>query len=324
MKKVLQIIILIGVMLTALPLSVSADAYPYFGPQGLDDDFLWFGDADYPRAESQGITLNVDLTSTSFQSIIGQVTFDKGYIEERQITRFFIMANDRVVDSFDPAWDESIKAYKRSYPLRIRLESWNTGSFVNLQVVAVHDGEVSPIDPNYNNLYVVGWSNKPPGFLLKDMPVYDEAAVSWLEAIYKKLDEMKASIEGKLDKLHAMIEGKLGEIDKSIKKIYEVKPETQAAFDAALAELQAKLPTEQMKEEANEMQKVIDDSANRIKNAPQVVKYGQLHWMFFTTSALDFTDFMDEITTLRRVLQIILWCEFFYAVILVLRPRLTV
>ncbi|NOU81541.1 hypothetical protein GC101_22010 [Paenibacillus sp. LMG 31459] len=340
MKKAIQIILLLGVMLTALPLSASAasTAYPFFGPQGADDDFVWFGDTTYPYTSEEGILLTVDETSISFQSVIANVRFDEDYISSRKVTRFYITANNRIVDWFDPARDPVTGNDKRSYDIRIRFDSWNTGSFVNLRVVAISDGEVQGPGSNLGSThrYVVGWSNQPGGFILKDMPVYDEVAVTWLQAIFNKLKDLMMSMEmrldamsqmlsNKLDDLQNMLASKLSQINMSIREIYEVKPETQAKFDSAMAELQAKLPTEQMKDQVNEVQKVIEDSSNRINNTTQVVKYGEIHWMgVVVTPAVDFTLYMDEIKKIRRLLQIILWCEFFYAIILILRPRLTV
>lgn len=311
---------MVGVMsFMALPSFIFAN--PYFGPQGLEDDFLWFGNADYPISTTQGINLDVDYTSVSHQSVIALVTFDDGYIDERQITRFYITANGRIVDFFDPAWDIEREKWKRSYNLRIALADWNTGSRISLRIVAVTDQEVSPIDPTITNKYVVGWSNQPEPFLLKDLPVVDKEAIGVLEAIYAKLSEMLALLE----KLRLELLAQLKQIEDAIKKIYEVSPQTQAKFDAALAELQGKLPTEQIKDQAEQIQREVENSANRINNMDQALKFGEINWMgIVVTPALDLRPYTEQVELLRKILQVTLWCEFFYFVILVLRPRLTV
>lgn len=296
---------------------VPKEKYPIFGPQGADneDPHLWYGDKTYPRNKEQGITLEVDRSSVSFQSVIVNIRFDKTFIKERQVTGFYITANERIVDFFTPAWDESIKDWQRSYQgVRVALSDWNINSFVNLRVVAISHREPNEIDPNQSNRYVVGWSNKPPGFQLKPLPVIDRAAIDVLNAILAKLEQMKNQLSAKLD-----------QVNNSVKKIYEVKPETQSKFNAALAGLQAKLPTQQLKEQAKHIQRKMDDAAKKINNSAHQIKFGEINWMnIYKTPALDFTDFKKEIEILRKILQISLWCEFFYFIILVLRPRLTV
>lgn len=295
----------------------SAFAYPYFGPQGVDDDFLWYGNDQYPSSQNQGIELEIDETSISFQSVIATVRFDPAYINQREVTRFAIMANNRVVDWFDPAWDEDNNMWKRSYVLRIRFEPWNTGSRIALRVVAIHHGEQSPIDPEFSNIYVVGWSNEAPPFLLKDMPVVDKEAISVLEAIYALLKKILDELKGILDKLF--------DIEEAIKKIYEIKPETQKRFDENLAKFQAKLPTEQAKEAVKDMQRTLQDSINEINNTAQPLRFGRINWMGVTTTyALDFTGLEREIALLRDIMKFTLWAEFFFGVIFILRPRFTV
>lgn len=320
MKRWVLIFLMMGVATFVAPLSRTYAAtpgvdYPYFGPQTLEDDFLHFGNTTWPRQSTQGITLTMDEPSTSFQSIFGRVLVDWNQIEEREITQFYLLANNRIVDTFDPVWDMETERYKNDYYVRFALEDWNIGSIVTLQVAAVHHAEPHWQNPEYyDTRYVVAWSNTEGPIQLKPQPVIDREAVTVLEAILAKLEALKSSLEGRLDMINA-----------SIRKIYEVTPQTQQKFDQAMANLQAKLPTEQMKNEANNAQRVIEDSANRINNATQRIKFGEINWMgVVTTPAVDFTDFMDEITGLRRILQIMLWCEFFYFVILILRPRLTV
>jgi hypothetical protein len=315
------LVVLIGVMsIGALPLSASAadpsnppTDYPFFGPQSGEDDFLWYGDDTWPKSSTQGLTIDVDETSLSFQSFIGNVTLDVGLIEHREITRFYLLANNRIVDFFDPAWDQTTNDWKRVYWLRFALDQWNLGSNVYFKVVAVTSaGPVTMGEPYVP--WVVAWSNQTPTYSLKALPVTDSETHSWLSRIYDLLDEFKSTTAAQLD-----------QINDAVKKIYEIKPETQAHFDQALAGLQAKLPTEQMKQQMNDAANVVKDSADRINNTPQPLKFGEINWMGeFTTSAVDFTDFEQQITALRRIVQITLWCEFFYFIILVLRPRLTV
>ncbi|SFF49405.1 hypothetical protein SAMN04487969_15513 [Paenibacillus algorifonticola] len=304
-------IMLIGVIALALfPFSTYAAGTPYFGPQG-QDDFLWYGDDEFPKSEEQGITLNVDETSLSFQSVIGEVTMSPSIVENREIVRFYVTANNRIVDYFDPAWDQTTNQYRSTYWLRIAMDDWNIGTRVYFKIVAVTSSSSFEIGDPFVG-YVVAWSNQTPTYQLKPLPVSDSDTHGWLKKIFDLLEELLTAMNSKL-----------AEINANVKKIYEITPQTQAKFDAAMANLQAKLPTEQMKNEMQNAQQVVQNSANRIENTPQKVKFGEIHWMgVVTTDALDFTDFMELIDKIRTIVKITLWCEFFYFVILILRPRL--
>lgn len=311
-------ILVIGVTVFGLyPLSVYAEDYPLFGPQPLSDDYVYFGDDVNSSTVQHGLRLNVDVTSISFQGVIGTITTDwvanSTLIDERQITEFYVLANGRIVDLFQPSWDDVNDKWREHYTLRFAFEDWNIGTLITLQVVAVSHREEANI-PDYQNTYVVAWSAPMGPYQMKPLPVIDRDAIKVLEAILAKLEQMRSDITGELAK-----------IDASIKKIYEVPPAIQAKFDAALANLQSKLPTEQMKEQANQMQNIVEQSANRIQNTPQQVKFGEINWMgVVVTPALDFTEYMEQIEKIRLFAQITLWCEFFYFIILILRPRLTV
>lgn len=317
--KRLIIVLLIGVSAIGLmPLSsYAAAAYPMFGPQSPEDDYLYFGDDTYPRQQQHGITFTINEASTSFQSIIGAINLEyvagSTLIDQRQISYFYVLANNRIVDSFEPVRDQEGK-WRTNYQLRIAMEDWNIGSIVNLQIVAVSPREPSTDWVNYDNHYVVAWSGVQGPIQLKPLPVIDREAVTVLEAILAKLEHLRTTLSAQL-----------AQIDQSIRKIYEVTPQTQAKFDAAMANLQAKLPTEQIKNEAEQVQKMVEESGNRIRNTPQQIKFGEINWMgVVTTPALDFTAYEEQLKLIRKILAITLWCEFFYFVILVLRPRLTV
>lgn len=317
MKRLL-LALLIGVSAFGLmPLSAFADTYPMFGPQSPEDDYLYFGDDTYPRSEQHGITFTVNEASTSFQSIIGAVNLEyvagSTLIDQREISYFYVLANNRIVDTFEPVRDSETGKWRTNYQLRIALSDWNIGSIVNLQIVAVSPRERSTDWVNYDNHYVVAWSGVQGPIQLKSLPVIDREAITVLEAILAKLEQLKNTLASLL-----------AQIDASIKKIYEVSPQTQAKFDAAMANLQSKLPTEQVKQQANQMQQIVEDSADRINNTPQKIKFGEINWMgVVVTPALDFTQFEQQIKAIRKIAEITLWCEFFYFVILVLRPRLT-
>lgn len=329
-KILIAIAIVTGVAVLGLqPFVVNANSYPYFGPQSLSDDYLQWGNDQYPKNERHGITFNLDITSTSFQSILGSITLEyvpgSNLINQREITQFLVVGNGRIIDMFEPSWDTETDNWRTFYPLRIAMEDWNIGSSVALQVVAITHQEQSPINADFDNAYVVAWSDKKAEIQLKPLPVIDRDAITVLEAILAKLEQMRSDITGKIDQMRVELSGKLSQIDKSVKDIYEVPPATQARFDAALANLQAKLPTEQLKQQSEQMANIIKNSEDRINRTPQPLKFGEINWFgLVTTPIVDFTDFEEQIKMLRKILQVALWCEFFYFVVLILRPKLTV
>lgn len=309
-SRLLKKALIIGVALfLALPFCASADAFPHFGPQPASDKYFYFGDATYPATTPSGINLSVDDTSVSYQSTKATATLDYQLIDLRNISTFKVLANGIVVDHFEPARTEDNTEWRSYYYLDINITDQYIGSYVYFQIVAVNlEG--------YDK-FVVAWSNVTPTYSFKAFPVTDkdthgliDQSNSLLQSILDKLNDLKASFKA------------------SIEKIYTVTPETQEKFDSALANLQSKLPTEQMKDQANQLTDLMDESNNMINSANQEVKFGRISWMSQyggpTTDALDFTDVMDDVSKLRRILQIILWCEFFYGILLILRPKLTI
>lgn len=303
--KRLTILVALGILLT-FAVSPFAYAYTEYGPQTTSDNYFWFGSADEPWDQENGIHIEPDLTSVSYQTIKMEVFISRNLIQDRNITTFKIMADDVIVDHFEPALTDDGTGYREYYYIEADSQNSNVAQYARLQVVAmsVHDG----------NKYVVGWSGRSEMIKFKDFPVIDRTSVSWLEAIFYKLEEIKNALSKKMDDLKDAIE-----------KIYKVSPETQEKFDKALDNLQKSLPTEQAKDQAQQVANVVKDSANIIENTEQKTEFGEINWMgAVKTKALDFTPFAEQLKVLRKIMQLTLWCEFFYFVILVLRPRLTV
>jgi hypothetical protein len=312
-----------------------ADATPSFGPQTYQvHKYYYFGDAEFAKGNRQGISIAVDASSVSYQSVKATVTMDYNIINDRQITKFIILANGVNVDEFEPYFDtaESPPVYKEYYYLDINVSDQYIGSDVFFQVVALHQDNM--FTPS-SNVFVVGWSQETPTVRLKRLPVTDpdthglinetngligvtnnliRVSNDWLNKIWLKLDEMKMELLAKLE-----------QIDKDIKRIYEVTPQTQAKFDAAIANIEMKMPTKQMEEKVQELQDMMNESKDLIEGTEQKLTFGEFDWMGTVhTALLDFSQLVDVLEKMRRILQIALWCEFFYFVVLVLRPRLVV
>lgn len=319
MRLSLRIIIMGVTLFVALSSFVFAD--PNFGPQTYQvHKYYYFGDDTYGEKSAQGLAISVDPSSVSYQSVKATVTMDWNIINDRQITKFIILANGVNVDEFEPYFDRTLSppAYKEYYYLDVNVSDQYIGSDVYFQVVALHQDSLFN---SSSNVFVVAWSQESPTIRLKPLPVTDadthgliNVSNTWLEKIWEKLEELRSMMAQKMDQLK-----------KAVEDIYTIKPETQAKYDAAAANFQQKLPTEQLKNQFNEMKDLMDNSANQIQNTPQKIKFGKINWMgALETDAIDFTDVMNLIESMRRILQIALWCEFLFGIIMILRPRFTV
>jgi hypothetical protein len=318
-----------GVMLflALSPFAYAAD-YPSFGPQTYENHkYYYFGDSTYDSGSRQGVSLDVDSSSISFQSVKATVTLDYNLVLDRKITKFVVLANGVNVDEFEPYFDNSKSPgeYLAYYYLDLNISTQYIGSDVFFQIVGL-SGDINT-DPTMKNVFVTAWSMQTPTYSFKPLPVYDRQAVdnliynnglttisnNLLQAILDKLNELKLSLEGKLDK-----------IDASIRAIYEVQPETQAKFDLSLANLQAKLPTEQVKDQVTQVTDLMNESADRIANADNGLKFGSVTYMnVITVPLLDFTEMEDSVRKLRLFIEITIWISFFIFVIRILTPKLT-
>lgn len=304
---------------------------PSFGPQTYQvHKYYYFGDNTYSSTARQGIDISVDESSVSYQSVKATVTMDWNLINDRQITKFIILANGINVDEFEPYWDTSLSppAYKEYYYLDVNVSNQYIGSEVYFQVVAIHQDNINtPTNQASGNVYVTGWSQQSPSIHLKPLPVIDRDAGLKLDTnnnLTNTSNSLLEQILAKLEQLRAMLEGKLEQIDKSIREIYEIKPETQTRFDAALSGLQAKLPTTQVQDKVDQLSSMMNDSSDQIKNAPNDLKFGNVSYMgVINAPLLDFTELADSVEKLRMLMEVTLWIAFFIFVIRIMVPKLT-
>lgn len=295
-------------------LAIKADAYtyPYFGVQPTDDEYLYFGNEDFPATSKQGITFSVYESSISFQSVIAQVTTEyvagSTFVEDRQVTEFFVLANGRIVDFFEPAWDAEAQKWRTSYRLRLAFQDWNIGSIVNLQIVAISTN-------NALQQHVVGWSDVQGPYQLKSLPVIDREAVTLLESILAKLSNMSA-----------MLEMKLTQLTKAVEDIYTPKPATEARLENAMNELQEKLPMNEMIEQVDEANRVLEESKRKLQSPGERIKIGG-DFCFIPGVAescfpvMDLTDWKEQLLLFRKIAEAALWVYFFYMLMEKLTPK---
>ena len=304
-----------GVLLLAASFFISvasAADYPSFGPQPFDiNKYYYFGNTIYPAESRQGLSIQLDPTSVSYQSIKATVTLDYNLIMDRQITMFHVLANGVLVDSFEPYFDTDLSPplYREFYYIDINVSDQYIGSDNYFQVVGVKEGK--HFDGS-NNDYVVAWSELTETIHFKDLPTTDADTHTLLQAILDMLQDLKNSLEGKLDQLKQAIEN-----------IYEIKPETQQRFDNASAALQAKLPSQQISNEMQTVSNLMDQSKSIIDNGPKDLQFAKVNMYGMEFYFIDFTEVRDQVDKIRNLMKLILWCEFFIFVIRLLVPKLT-
>lgn len=321
MKLLTSIIVGVTLLLALSPFTYAAAPYVSYGPQTYQDHkYYYFGDSSHSALSRNGIDISVDTSSISYQSVKATVTMDYNLIMDRGITKFIVLANGINVDEFEPYFDRSLDPirYKEYYYLDINVSNQYIGAQAYFQVVALHQDDINT--PS-GNVYVTAWSQESPTIHMKPLPVTD----SDTHGLINESNNLLQQILDKLDKLRMDLLMKLDQLQNAVEKIYTVTPETQSKFDLAMQNLQDKLPTQQIQEQMNEAKEMLDDSADQIKNTEQKLVFGRITWMgTVTTDALNFTEMEQLIEKMRKILQIALWCEFFYGIFLILRPRLTI
>lgn len=302
----------------------AAEDYPYFGPQTPSDDYLYWGNADYPKTQKHGISLTVLETSISFQSVIASAQLDyvpnSTIVDQRNITKFHVIANGRVVDSFEPSWDQESNKWRTNYPLRIALEDWNIGSLITLQIVATTHEDTDSLD--YQPHYVVAWSQAQGPYQLKPLPVIDRDAIEVLESILAKLGQIAA----KLDELKMMIEMKMNQLTEAVEKIYTPTPQAESALNAAMDNLTEKLPMTEMLNEIEDMNEVMKDTMAKLKEPGSELALGgdiQLIPMHpeYKYKLLDLTRMKDEVLLFRKIMEAAMWVYFFYMLLEKVTPK---
>lgn len=276
----------------------AAEPYNIYGPQPNDKIYLYFGKDDEPKSVPNGINLDIDQTSVSYQSILATVTIPNDLIQDRRIDRFYIVRNgQRIVDWFDPSYDNWLDVDRVYYPLTIRVTDEYIGSIMEFQIVAV--------SRNNNGEYVVAWSNISPAVQFKPLPTIDHTAISVLENILARLEALQASLEQKL-----------AQVQKAVEDIYTPKPGTESRLEQATQNFMDKLPMTEMLEEMNELNDSLEESKRNLMNPNQerIELGGRFRFIpelpESEVSILDVTEYKDFIKTFRMLMEATLWVSF--------------
>ncbi|MEI7028340.1 hypothetical protein [Paenibacillus sp. y28] len=315
MRHRVKIMIGMGLIL-ALCLSLQTAVFAatnYYGPQEIvplysKDKYYVFGDGSQSNKSQNGLTLNVDASSISYQSVKATLTMDYQLIQDRSITKFIILANGVYVDYVTPYWDTDQNVWSEYYYLDINITDQYIGSDVYFQAVALHT-ETSGAE------YVVAWSQETPTYAFKAFPVTDSDTHGLLAAILQKLQEIKDTLSSKLDA-----------VKKAVEDIYTPSPAAEAKMHSSIDNFMDKLPTTEMAKEVSKITDALEDSRKKLNQPGSTMTFGQQFDLVpgegIYIYILDLTEWQTEAKLFRTIMQAALWLWFFQALFAWLSPKM--
>lgn len=306
-------------------------AYTSYGPQPKDGKYYFWGSTEEPQFQRNGITIVLDETSISYNSIKATVTVDHEIIQNRGITAFEILANGIAVEQSNVYYDATLEppTMREYYVLDIALTEEFTGSYVYFQALGVSHQQ--------NETYVVAWSSQTQTVQFKPFPVIDRDAITWLEAIYNKIQDMKTSLETKLTDIYeklaqmqAALENKLDTLTKAVEDAYTPSPTALQNFDRAMDNFMDALPMSELVDELNQVNNTLQESINQLKNHEDSnLEFGGKFRLIpelpeSEVVFLDLSGYRDQLILFRTLLEAMLWLYFFQMLMNRFTPRTTI
>lgn len=290
--------------------------FKVYGPQ-TDERYLYFGDdsnCEYEpcmsRHESNGLSVTVDEASISHQSIRAVVTMDLELIDHRNIDTFEILLNgNRVVDGFDVYWDNWTLENRRYYQVTVTAGTEYTGARMYFQVVGLSDN-------GQGEMYVVAWSNYTGTYEFKPFPTVDRDAISVLERIYQKLNELLNTLSDKLDKL-----------TKAVEDAYKPSEQAKNNLDRAMNNFMDKLPMEDMIDTMTEFTDEMERAKQGLQLPGEKITIGDSFYFIPGVEAskvdelIDLTEFQEQVLLFRRLMEVMIWLFFFQMIMHMLTPK---
>lgn len=288
----------------------------------VKDAYATWGNAEFDKYSQYGINLTVDESSVSHSQIDIEILMeDINLITERNIGKFYVLFNDRIVHEFYPertyiewANREDWKAHYRVKPHSIDF----VGADVEIQVIAV-ETNYSTIDPETGLFYeyVVAWTEKSDTVRFKDFPTIDRTAISWLMNIYYKLEELLSKLKD--------IDNKLARISQQLATLFTPSPQAQERLEKAAEELMDKMPMKEMIEQSNQLSDKFKNTGGASAGSKLTLGSKKDYFGIGVEYELfNFTEFKKEMEMIRRLLQAVIWIEFFIFVLFYLAPKLDI
>lgn len=294
-------------VLSLIPFSFAA-AY-YKSPVDVDgDNYVRFGNADYPQFTENGLTLSIVEQSISHSWVDLNMTMWGGLVDQREIDKFLLLANGKIVEEFYPQLVDTDEGPKWTGWYQVKPSLMELiGSKVYFQVVAVqvqtHSNGVSQ--------YAVAWSEPTKEISMDDLPVKDKEAISILYAILAKLKEMANT---------------LAQMLKELEEQTRPSPQKLNELYTTLTTLMEKTPMWEMVDQLDQLNDHLEESRkNLAKPGSILVLGGQVDLLPLSPGGevmfMDLTPYKDQIETFRMIMQASIWVFFFHMVFKWVTPK---
>lgn len=285
-----------------------------------EDGYIYFGDDEHPNNEQYGIEISIQEPSISHSMVNVDVKLDYAMMMERKIDKFYLLCNNKIVDTFYPRYiqDSNGKYVQAGFYSIKPMNSAFIGSDLIFQVVAV---EVNDIGADINGLegtkteFAVLWSQRSGPHRFDELPVSDAQTHGLLgtiiELLRKMMNMMKDMVD-LLEKLSKQLETLLTPSDEAVKELEE-----------ALKEFADKLPVNEIKDQLDDMKDVMDKTPLKPPGSELVFgeskDYFQIGVEFYL---FDFRLMEPFIKPFRNLMSAMMWLGFFNFLVGYLLPKL--
>ncbi|MGL4338705.1 MAG: hypothetical protein ACRCST_17595, partial [Turicibacter sp.] len=282
-----------------------------------NDRYLYWGTEENPPREQNGIEITIQKPSTSHSMVDIVVKVDWDAMQGIDIDKFYLLANNKIVDEFYPRYDTDSngKLVMSGYYSIKPMNSVFIGSSINFQVVAVNIDD-NPSDIwGQKDIYTqkgVLWSQVDGPHTFKPLPVTDKETHSLLEDILALLRKMLTEIADLLKKL-----------SKQIETLFTPSEKAKKELEDALKDFADKLPMNQIKDQLDDMKDVMENTPLKPPGSDLIFGDSKDYFQIGIEFHLwDFTLMKEYIKPFRDLMVAFMWLGFFNFLIAWLLPRL--
>lgn len=324
-----------GILFPLLFLLIATHVFAEVTPEGYyrsplryaQDDYLaYWGNEEFPYNQDYGITINVLEESVSPMWVDIDVTVQYPIIQERNISKFYILANGKIIDQFFPKLydgdDDGIyDGYWSIYKVKPTFVE-AIGGVVSFRVIGIQT--VGNLYDETSGEYIVAWSKASDPIWFDPLPVTDKQTHSLLENILYVLQ----SLLNKLQELLNTLKQKMESLQEAIEKLYTPTQQTMNEFNQAVENLMEKMPFNELKESAQNIVDTYENTRRQLSQPGSKIGFGG-QFCFIpgvpetcVENILDLTEFKQEVLLLREIMRAMIWLYFFHMLFMWLRPKM--
>lgn len=300
---------------------LASDSTMYYPDPGFvsvvdfgDDNYLYWGSEEKPFKEENGMTIDIKEESIASQWVDIEIKVSySGLIEYgSKIEKFVVLANNKIIDEFEPRLVKGADGrltWSGTYYVKPS-QSYFIGTLVQFQCVAVakSDASVNAITPTY---YGCLWSARSDTFKFDDLPVSDVNTHAWLLRIYNLLEEYLPAI---LDMLEY--------ISDQLATLLTPSPQAQAKLEASIDNFLKKTPMQQLQDDFSDISKTLKNTSFTDKAKWSFGEKKDWFRIGYECYLFDFSQWVDIIKNVRKLLELCVWIVFFYFIIFYMLPKL--